>query len=162
MSSSTIGLFLLMSTGPLVFAVCAVASGCSDDTTPAGNRADAAAPSTSDASQKDAPPEEAGPPPSRAACIADCATTYPSAKAKDDAITTCWMTNCAGRCTDDPVDAGIFDDVGDGGTCQNPVTTQNLACDLCTQAHCCAPWDGCFNDTECTKFVHCTSGCPAD
>lgn len=161
MSSRTAGL-LVASTATFLFGLSAVASGCSEETTSAPGPDAEVVQAIDAASQKDAPPPpEAGPIPSLATCLAECGTKYPSGKKKDDAITTCWKTKCAGICTDDAVDAGDSD-AGDGGTCQNPVTTEDIACDRCTQTHCCAEWDGCFNDDECTDFVQCTVACPAE
>jgi hypothetical protein len=164
MSSRIAGL-LVVSAATFIGGVSAIMGGCSEETAPGANSGtDAAPPVNLDASQRDAPPPgDAGPDPSIATCLAECAARYPGGKVKDDAITTCWKTKCAGRCTDLPADAGDAGggeaDAGDAGACQNPVDTEDPECDRCTQSHCCAEWDGCFNDDECTNFVQCSTAC---
>jgi hypothetical protein len=161
MSSRAAGFFLSSTTVVLV-AASAVGSGCSDDANPGVGGVDAGA---RDATQRDAPPaEEAGTAPSRATCIEACSTTYAGAQIKDEAIATCWSTQCPGHCTPGGADADAdtgFDVGLDAGACQNPVSTGDPACDLCTRARCCAAWDGCFDDDDCARYTACVQDCPA-
>lgn len=140
-----------------------VESGCSDDAS--ANLAEQPDAAARDAAQRDAPPTTEPPDPSlsRADCIEACSTAHPGGKARDDAIGSCWSSQCGGSCTPGAArDGGPTADAGvDGGTCLNSVTTGDPGCDLCTQARCCAEWDACFNDDRCARFTACAQLCPA-
>jgi hypothetical protein len=145
--------------GAIVVALAA----CADDGG-GGSGGDGGADASADVVQREAappPPAEGGAELDRETCIADCSARHPSGRTKDDAIAACWAASCAGRCT-----PGVGGDGGapveDAGACAWPVTTDDPRCDLCTRSACCAPWDACFGDAECSAFNTCRNRCPAD
>ncbi len=103
-----------------------------------------------------APPEEVAEAPKT--CRERCTEAHPTAAAKDRAIETCWSTHCAGPCFE-----GLSDDAEagapDAGSCAAPVVTVSSSCDRCTSAACCAAWDGCFQDAECSALNDCYRQC---
>lgn len=156
----------------LAILVCAAAAapgitllegGCSSEQSAPPNDADAG---DARAAQRDAPiaEEDDSGGLTRASCLASCSDRYPTAKPKDDAIQACWEAKCAGRCT--LLDGGGLADAADAGedagSCVNPVTTELLACDLCTVEQCCAEWDSCFSDEACSDYVGCATRCPVE
>lgn len=115
------------------------------------------------------PPPDPPPPPADAgltgqACLDQCEKDHPSGLVLDKKIDDCWSANCKAPCVDG-TDAG-FDagraDAGDGGVlaCKNDVQTDDQSCDVCTKTFCCASWDGCFDDKDCTALNDCRSNCP--
>jgi hypothetical protein len=45
------------------------------------------------------------------------------------------------------------------GSCKNEVDTPSAACSQCTVDACCAEWDACFGDAECTALNACAVAC---
>lgn len=161
----------------VVFAIALAATafvGCSSD----DPGSDTAAAADSGADSNDSPATPA-PPPHRATdsgadptveeCLAACDTEHAAGLTKDHAIDTCWSANCQGPCIDanGPFDGGTADagDAGDAAgdagapVCQNDVATGGTACDSCTKAFCCAEWDGCFGDQDCSALNACRAAC---
>ncbi|MBX3192107.1 MAG: hypothetical protein KF819_34270 [Labilithrix sp.] len=110
-----------------------------------------------------APTEDSGP---KLECEAQCFADHPTAKAKYEAVDTCWETNCEGPCYDE---TGIFDGgveggaVHDGGNglCQTEIASGvDRACDECTEAFCCSSWKGCYEDDDCLELNDCIANCP--
>ena len=102
-------------------------------------------------------------------CAEECRKAHPTGAAKDDAIDSCWEANCNDPCfgTGATIPDGGYPDAGvgtDGGMCQNEVEFDppDPTCSACTQAYCCAAWDGCFNDDDCLALNDCYNACPAE
>lgn len=72
------------------------------------------------------------------------------------AIDTCWSKSCSSECNG--IGTGKNEEP-DHGSCQNVVSTPAKDCSQCTVDHCCAAWDACFNDTDCTALNTCTNAC---
>jgi hypothetical protein len=161
MSSRTLtAAALVLSTTLATGAAAALASACSDDPKPASG--DGGDELLADGARRDDPPIDNGPDQvrTRETCVAECRNTYAAGRAKDEAIAKCWDTNCAGYCTSDPTEN---DEPGDpNAQCQQPVSTDDVSCDVCTQTHCCSQWDGCYNDDDCTAYSQCVTDCPAE
>jgi hypothetical protein len=162
--------FLALSGAALLVGVAAtVGAGCST-TTEVYEPGDASDASTDKPKVDSAPaqePDTGPPPPTEEECIADCRTKHSAGAAKDKLIEDCWETKCKGPCIDE---TGVFDagadggdagDAGDGGgpACKNPVETDDTSCDLCTKVNCCASWDGCFDDQDCSALNECIGDC---
>jgi hypothetical protein len=91
-----------------------------------------------------------------AACLATCETQHPKGLALGKGIDKCWAASCATVC----------DGIGTGtpkpptaGTCKNIVETPSAACSTCTVTSCCAAWDACFDDADCTALNTCSIAC---
>ena len=91
-------------------------------------------------------------------CVAVCDKQFPNGLAKDQKIVTCWETKCATSCGSSP-DGGPDLPGTDGGKCTQAVDTGDAKCDTCTNANCCAEWDGCFSDKECNDYEACFADC---
>lgn len=153
MSSRLLGPLLVLAAS----GASALFSGCSDDATPApvDAGADSAPP---DANRPPRPEDSAAP----RSCREQCAEAHPTGLPKDEAINSCWKTFCGDRCIEElPTDGGGGADgaAPDGGTCASKVVTVSLACDECTNTSCCASWDDCFQDPECTALNACYQQC---
>ena len=154
---SSRALFVVLT--PLVGAgaIVTLGGGCSEDaaTTPPS---DAAADQTR--SDGNRPPPAAGDAADKT-CRQECAEAHPTAVAKDDVVNACWETHCRAPCVEGkPGDGGVTDGAApDGGTCTLPVITVSLSCDECTNTFCCAAWDTCFQDSECTELNACYQRC---
>lgn len=139
----------------------AVSIACSTTTTPGttsgGNPADAAieedtsVPVILKDAGKDAPATQ-----TLEECLAKCDKDHPTGLVKDKAIDTCWTTRCAGPCVGE-ADGGTT--TSDAGACKNDVDTGDVECDACTVAACCAEWDGCFDDADCSALQDCRLAC---
>jgi hypothetical protein len=158
MSSRAVALSLFVST---LASAAAMTSGCSGDDAPAGAAADAGADAPARANRPAPPEPEAGTPKT---CRELCEDAHPASVAKDEAIDSCWEAHCAAPCIDgeDPVppdgaDAGA--DGGGAGACASHVVTISPSCDECTTASCCAPWDACFQDPDCSALEACYEEC---
>jgi hypothetical protein len=158
MSSRSLGAALLvLFLGALGTA--AALAGCSDDESlkaPSDSGREGAIPDANRPAPEEPDAEEPK------SCRERCEEAHPTALAKDEAIDSCWETNCGGPCIQElPPDGGIAADgaAPDGGTCISPVLTISLACDECTNMFCCASWDGCFQDPECTALNACYQQC---
>lgn len=167
MSSSSRRVVLVFASGALV--ALAPAAGCSSETTVTEVDAGDAGADASNEPDRIGPAEDTGAPLTEEQCLAACEAKHPAGLPKDQAIDTCWEQKCKGPCVDD---TGVFDagareagadggDAGDGGagTCKNEVSTGGDACDECTEASCCAEWDGCFDDAACAALNECRSAC---
>lgn len=160
MSSRELGALLILSTSTIAGMVAIGTAGCSDH---AAVPADAGTESSSRANRP-APPETDAEP---STCEKQCEEAHPKGLLKDEAINSCWKTYCREPCLERmPDDGGIAPDgaapdgaAPDVGTCVSPVVTISLACDECTTASCCIPWDGCFQDSECTALNACYQQC---
>lgn len=102
-------------------------------------------------------------------CAEECRQAHPSGAAKDDAIDSCWEAKCDDPCfgSGASIPDGGYPDAGvgtDGGMCQNDVDFEppDPTCSACTQAYCCAAWDGCFNDDDCLALNDCYNACPSE
>ena len=97
-------------------------------------------------------------------CIDACNAKHMASVPKEDAIGTCWDTNCKGPCVDNPAtgfDAGEagLPEAGANPLCGTGATTGAADCDNCTTAHCCPAWSGCFGDTDCSALDDCLGTC---
>jgi hypothetical protein len=103
-------------------------------------------------------------------CEEQCFADHPAAKAKYDAVDTCWGASCQGPCVDG---TGTFDGgadaaaeggaVHDGGNglCQTEIASGvDQACDECTEQFCCTSWKGCYDDNDCLDLNDCLVNCP--
>ena len=142
-----------------------MAGGCSSTTIEAPADAGADRSTRDVATPPDAADDTATP--THDECFAACDAAHPNSVAKNTAIDTCWESACKAPCVDGtPFDAGSPADAGDAApdaavpACTNQVDTGDVACDLCTKMRCCAPWDGCFDDADCSALVDCESMCP--
>lgn len=98
-------------------------------------------------------------------CETKCFQDHPTGEMRYDAIDVCWEAKCKGPCVDS---SGMFDagadagDAGDGAVlCGTEVTSGvDMACDQCTDAFCCAEWQGCFKNDDCIALNDCLSECP--
>ncbi len=161
---------LALSGVALILGGSAVGSGCTT-TTEEIQAADGGGEGGGDAKPKfdSAPPEEeedSGPgEQTEEECLAECEKKHAAGLTKDKAIDTCWETKCKGPCVDDTqvFDAGAGDggDAGDAGgaKCSNDVETGEEACNKCTSTFCCAEWDGCFDDQDCSDLNDCRNNC---
>lgn len=155
--------------GMLLAACAGVAiSACSSSTTDAPAAGTDAAPDV--ARDTNRPSIDASPEPDAEAgqtqeqCLAACNALHMASVAKEDAIGTCWDTNCKGPCVDTPAtgfDAGEagLPDAGANPLCGTGANTNSLDCDNCTTANCCPSWSGCFGDTDCTALDDCLGTC---
>jgi hypothetical protein len=142
----------------------AAGAGCSGDDTSTAAATDGGTDVASEA--RPAPPEDddAATPKT---CREQCADAHPAGVAKDKAIDACWQAHCASPCIDGErapidVDAGAdasADAGADAGACMSPVVTASPSCDACTTAFCCASWDACFQDAECSALEDCYQQC---
>jgi len=156
MSSSTLRALVVV-LAPLA-AAAALTGGCSDDEAPP--EADAGAESGPPDANRPAPPESDA---ALKSCREECEEAHPTGLPKDEAINSCWETHCGDPCIEQrPGDGGGGGDgaAPDGGTCTSPVVTVSVSCDECTHTFCCASWDGCFQDPECTALNACYQRCP--
>ena len=156
MSSRVLGaLLVLAASGGAAFAS-ALFSGCSDDAPPAP--VDAGAESAPPDANRSARPEDSAAPKS---CREQCAEAHPTGLPKDEAIDSCWKAFCTDPCIEELTadGGGAGGAAPDGGTCVSPVVTVSLACDECTTTSCCASWDDCFQDPECTALNACYQQC---
>ncbi|MDB5216616.1 MAG: hypothetical protein JWO86_4543 [Myxococcaceae bacterium] len=103
-------------------------------------------------------------PQTQAECLAACDAKHPNAVAKDNAIGTCWDTNCKGPCVDDPAtafdagsDAAI--DAGPNPLCGTGAQSFSADCDNCTTTFCCTSWAGCFGEMDCSDYDTCLGTC---
>jgi hypothetical protein len=93
-------------------------------------------------------------------CATQCEAQHPSGAAKSAKIDQCWEAKCPKSCAG--VEDGGADSPGaDGGKCKETVDTGDGPCDACTNANCCAEWDGCFGDKDCSDFDTCLVDCDA-
>ncbi|WP_146647525.1 hypothetical protein [Labilithrix luteola] len=167
MRHSLSSLSIAVGVGAAAFAIAAFV-GCSSDNP--GSDTAAAEDSGTDAPLPPATPRpdppratDSGADPTLDGCLAACDTAHPAGLVKDEAIDTCWSDNCQGPCIDatGPFDGGTSDDAGDAGplACKNDVSTGGTACTRCTEAFCCAPWDACFDDADCSGLNACRAAC---
>ena len=149
-------LFLLAVSGVVVSVACSSSTEGSSSGSPQSDAAileDAQIiPVIKDSGKQDAAPTE-----TVEECQLKCTKTHAAGYAKDQAIETCWSAKCAGPCIGEP-DGGTTPS-SDGGTCKNEVDTTDPDCDACTHAACCAEWDGCFDDADCTAYQDCYFNC---
>jgi hypothetical protein len=97
-------------------------------------------------------------------CLDACNAKHMASVAKEDAIGTCWDTNCKGPCEDTPAtgfDAGEagLPEAGANPLCGTGAATGSTDCDNCTTALCCPAWSGCFADTDCSALDDCLGTC---
>lgn len=134
-------------------------AGCSTDDTKVA-AGDSGADATPEATRSPPPPDEASTPKT---CRELCEEAHPTALPKDEAVNSCWEMNCSGPCIEEtttPTDGGTDGDGGaDAGACLSPVVTISESCDQCTILRCCAAWDGCFQDPECSALNACYQKC---
>jgi hypothetical protein len=160
MSSRSLGTALAIAATFSPMAGLALVGGCSEDD-PAGAAPDAAADGNGPEANRPTPPEPDAEEPK--SCRQRCEEAIPEgALAKDEAINSCWKTFCGRPCIEELApDGGVAADgaAPDGGTCVSPVVTISLACDECTNTFCCASWDGCFQDPECSALNVCYQQC---
>lgn len=91
-----------------------------------------------------------------AACISACEAKYPAGTTLGKGIDACWAKNCSKECNN----------IGTGapkgpktGTCGHEVSTPSADCSQCTVDHCCAAWDACFGDAQCSALNTCSIAC---
>jgi hypothetical protein len=91
-----------------------------------------------------------------AACISACEAKHPKGALIGKGIDSCWAKSCPTEC----------DGIGSGapkpaahGSCQNPVSTPSADCSQCTVDSCCAAWDACFDDADCSALNACSIAC---
>lgn len=141
--------------------------GCSSDES--GGETAAAEDSGADSTDTPATPRpdppranDSGADPTLDECLAACDTEHAAGLTKDQAVDACWSANCQGPCIDA---TGAFDggtDAGDdagASVCRNDVATGGTSCDSCTKTFCCAEWDGCFDDQDCSALNACRAAC---
>jgi len=67
-----------------------------------------------------------------------------------------WSKSCSVECND--LGAGMQFPPAHG-SCKNVVETPGAACSQCTVDHCCAAWDACFDNADCTALNKCSIAC---
>lgn len=112
------------------------------------------------------PPTDSGTKLTPEQCEAQCFVTFAGAKAKYEAVDTCWGAKCEGPCVDD---TGLYDggtqteagaDAGDNGLCGTEYGSGiSQACDDCTTDNCCAEWTGCYGNKDCQDLDECIGKC---
>lgn len=158
MSSRALGAGFVLAALGGALALSLTSSGCSDDDAP--DAGDAGAETRAPDANRAPPAGEDGAAPKP--CRQACEEAHPTGLAKDEAINSCWETFCVDPCIEElALDGGVVADgaAPDGGTCRAPVITISLVCDQCTNTSCCASWDGCFEDAECTALNACYQEC---
>lgn len=88
-------------------------------------------------------------------CIAACEAKYPNGAKLGQAIDACWAKSCA-ACEN--MESGPLQ-TPTSGSCKNEVATPSAACSTCTAKNCCAAWDACFSNAECTALNACSIAC---
>jgi hypothetical protein len=91
-----------------------------------------------------------------AACISACEAKHPKGVQIGKAIDTCWSKSCPTEC--DGIGTGTTKPAAHG-SCQNPVSTPSADCSQCTVDKCCAAWDACFDDADCSALNTCSIAC---
>ncbi|MDB5212908.1 MAG: hypothetical protein JWO86_835 [Myxococcaceae bacterium] len=89
-------------------------------------------------------------------CISACEAQYPKGVALGDGIDQCWAKSCSTDCN--ALGAGMQFPAAHG-MCKNLVETPGAACSQCTVDHCCAAWDACFDNADCTALNKCSIAC---
>lgn len=160
--------FLVVGFVTLASGTSASIAACSSDTTTTSDPGDAATETgpkidsgSSTSSSGSSGQTEGGAPDCETKCFQD----HPAGEKLYDAIDVCWEAKCKGPCVDEN---GMFDagadaaDAGDGAVlCGTEVTSGvDMSCDQCTDAFCCADWQGCFKNDDCIALNECLSECP--
>ncbi len=91
-----------------------------------------------------------------AACISACETKYPQGTQIGMGIDTCWGQKCKTECNG--IGAGQSKPPA-MGSCKNDVRTPSAACSQCTVDKCCAAWDACFDNAQCSALNACSIAC---
>ena len=89
-------------------------------------------------------------------CIAACEAQYPKGVPIGDGIDQCWAKSCSTSCNG--LGAGMQFPPAHG-QCKNVVETPGADCSQCTVDHCCAAWDACFDNADCTALNKCSIAC---
>ncbi len=91
-----------------------------------------------------------------AACVSACEAKHPAGTQIGKGIDTCWSKSCPTECNG--IGAGKPQSAAHG-SCQNPVSTPSADCSQCTVDKCCAAWDACFGNADCTALNACSIAC---